>query len=234
MTSIGFSTGALFKEQFEKGVALSQELRLRAIELSALRLRELPALVDFVHEHELKTFAHVALHAPTNFSASEEWDVAATLLEAVRERRWLVVVHPDCITSADAWRPFGELLCIENLDKRKATGRTVAELEGIFEGFPDARMCFDIAHARQVDTTMTEAYLIIRRFQDRIAQVHISELTSASRHERLSDSAIDSFREVAAYLPDVPIILESPVAPQDAQKELERASRVFSVALLTA
>lgn len=234
MIAMGFSTGALFREQLEKGVSLSEQLQLPVIELSALRLRELPAVVDFVHHHELKAFAHVSVHAPTAFTAGEEAGVAALLLAAVRQRGWLVVVHPDCITNPDAWKPFGELLCIENMDKRKATGRTVAELEAIFTSFPNARMCFDIAHARQVDTTMTEAYRIIRRFRDRIAQIHLSELTSSSKHERLSDSAIDSFREVAAYLPDVPVILESPVDPKDLPSELERASRVFSGALATA
>jgi hypothetical protein len=73
-------------------------------------------------------------------------------------------------------------------------------------------MCFDVAHARQVDTTMTESYRILKNFKERIAQIHISGLTSASKHERLSDSAIESFREVALYMPYVPVILESPVA----------------------
>lgn len=234
MTSIGFSTGALFKEHLEKGVALSAELRLPAIELSALRLRELPALLDFVRNHDLEGFAHVSVHTPTDFTASDEAEVAAALLRSVYDRQWLVVVHPDCIVDSKAWKPFGDRLCIENMDRRKPTGRTVAELEAIFERLPFARLCLDLAHARQVDTTMTEAYRIIRRFKDRIAQIHLSELTSASKHERLSDSAISSFREVAGYLPEVPVILESPVAPEDVVTELERASRVFSAAMAIA
>jgi hypothetical protein len=45
-------------------------------------------------------------------------------------------------------------------------------------------------HARQFDTTMTEAYRILQLFADRLCQVHVSEVNSASQHDRLSYSAV--------------------------------------------
>jgi hypothetical protein len=228
MWAIGFSTGALFKDQVAEGVALSRHLELRAIELSALRLRELPALIEFVSQNDLSAFRYVSLHAPTDFSPEQEEGVASSLLAIARKMRWCVVLHPDCIRDARVWEPFEDLLCIENMDKRKSVGRTVGELDVIFERLPKARMCFDIAHARQVDTTMTEAYRILGRFKDRIFQIHMSEITSASKHDRISNDAVVSFRQVAAYMPDVPVILESPVSPDSANAEVVQASRVFA------
>jgi hypothetical protein len=227
MWSIGFSTGALFKEFIAKGVDLSRELKLRSVELSALRLRELPSLIEFVNRHDLSFFTYVSLHAPTDFSPEQEADVAKQLLAVALKKRWCVVVHPDCIRDVEAWKPFGEWLCIENMDKRKPVGRTVRELEEVFAVLPKARLCFDIAHARQVDTSMTEAYRILNRFRERICQVHMSEVTSTSKHDRISDAAVRSFREVVARIPNVPIIVESPVTPESAVSELEQANRVF-------
>ena len=74
-------------------------------------------------------------------------------------RNWPIVVHPDAMFDFSLWREFGNLLCLENMDKRKPVGRTVQELDRIFQELPDASFCFDIGHARQVAPTMTEAYI---------------------------------------------------------------------------
>jgi sugar phosphate isomerase/epimerase len=231
MLTIGFSTGALCRDALDEGVTAARRLNLDAVELSALRLRELAPLVQFVHNHDLTAFSYVSLHAPTDFTAEQERGVAAALLSLAREHHWHVVIHPDCIHDASLWAPFKEWLCIENMDKRKPAGRTVEELELLFAQFPAARLCFDIAHARQVDTSMTEAYRILRAFRNRICHLHMSEVTSSSKHDRISNAAVESFREVLDQLPtDVPIILESPVTPEDAQAEIRQAARVFEPA----
>ena len=61
-----------------------------------------------------------------------------------------------------AWARFGALLCIENMDKPKPIGQPAAELVRIFHVLPRASLCFDIGHARQVDTTMSEATAILQ------------------------------------------------------------------------
>jgi hypothetical protein len=231
MPTIGFSTGALFKDALARGIDFSRELNLKAIELSALRFRELDPLVDFVKGHDLTAFQYVSLHAPSDFTAQQEAGVATALLAIAVQHRWYVVLHPDCIYDESLWRPFGQWLCIENMDKRKPAGRTVEELEHVFAQFPAASLCFDIAHARQVDTSMTEAYRILRTFRNRICQLHMSEVASSSRHDRISNAAVESFREVLNYLPtNVPVILESPVTPETARAEIHQASRVFQSA----
>lgn len=229
MPPLGFSTGALFKDRLHPGVQLSRDLNLRVIELSALRLRELPGLLEFIEQNDLSSFQYISIHAPTDFSRGEEESVAAALRSIAVARRWNVVVHPDTIFTPRFWKPLGELLCIENMDKRKPVGRTVAELEGVFAEFPLAKLCFDIAHARQVDTSMSESFRILRAFRQRICQLHMSELSSGSKHDRISDVAVESFREVLDFLPcAVPVILETPVGVNEARLELEQASRVFA------
>jgi hypothetical protein len=234
MPPIGFSTGALFKDALSDGVTAALQMHLEVIELSALRFRELASLVEFVHAADLTAFHYVSLHAPTDYTAEQEPAVASALLTLANQFHWPVVVHPDCIVNQEVWKPFGQWLCIENMDKRKKAGRTLEELQSVFGAFPDARLCFDIAHARQVDSSMTEAYRILRELSNRICQIHMSEVTSSSKHDRISESAVAAFREVADQLPlNAPVILETPVTPEQALGEIAQAARIFAPAAPT-
>jgi len=230
MPDIGFSTGALFKGDLVAGVNAATTLGLPVIELSALRLSELTPLVEFVGSRKLSQFRYVSVHSPTNFAEEQEETVSQALLKIAHDRGWPIVVHPDNIRDLDAWAPFGDHLCVENMDKRKPAGRTVGELREVFERLPMARLCFDMAHAYQVDTSMTEAYQILREFGSRICQVHLSQLATNSRHERLSDTTVGAFREIARFIPaNIPVILETPVALADAPREIRQATKIFEV-----
>lgn len=229
MFNIGFSTGALAKGNVARGIEMSRELGVATIELSALRLRELDELLKVVATQDLGDFKHVALHAPTNFGPGDEKPVVEILRKLAESKQWPVVVHPDTVNDFEIWSSIGSLLYIENMDKRKPKGRTVEELEEVLSVVPNAYLCFDIAHARQVDSSMTEAYRILRNFHGRIRHVHFSEVGSDSTHRLVSDSALRAYREVASGIPtDVPVILESVVsqsetALRDAADELNRA-----------
>jgi endonuclease IV len=143
---------------------------------------------------------------------------------------WPIVLHPDAMHRIDLWREFGDLLYVENMDKRKPIGRTVQELAGIFNALPDALFCFDIAHARQVDSSMTEAFVILKHFGSRLRQVHISEVNTSSKHDRISRGAFRAFREVAHLIPQtIPIILETPVVESEIGEELTRAEASLRV-----
>ena len=102
-------------------------------------------------------------------------------------------MHPDAIRDPSHWQGFGNLLCIENMDKRKPTGRTPAELEIWFKEFPDASFCLDLGHARQVDPSMALSHDLISRFGDRMRQIHLSELDARSKHRPLSRSTVLAF-----------------------------------------
>ena len=199
-----------------------------AVELSALRLAELVPLIERTRELELSRYRFISVHAPGRIPPDDEHEIVR-LLRTFTERAWPVVLHPDTISDFELWRALGPLLLIENMDKRKRTGRTVEELEVLFRLLPEARLCFDIAHARQVDGTMTEAYRILKRFGGRLAEIHISEVTSGSGHDRISPAASRAFQKVAAFIPpEVPVILESCVGRAEIADEIARARAALS------
>jgi hypothetical protein len=195
---------------------------LQAVELSALRQPELLPLLDALDSLDLCAFDHISIHAPSRFEPGHEsalWDRLQAAIEM--GRRWPIIVHPDAISDFGLWHELGSCLCIENMDKRKPIGRSARELGRIFEHLPEASFCFDIGHARQLDSTMTEAYLILREFGPRLRQVHVSEVNARSKHDPLSYTSILAFREVAHLIPEsVPLILETPVLESEMVHEI--------------
>ncbi len=117
------------------------------------------------------------------------------------------------------------------MDKRKRTGRTALQLAQVFDKLPEATLCFDIGQAHQVDSTMQEAEAILRRFQSRLRQVHMSYVNSQSQHERLNFESIRAFRQVAhLFGKSIPIILETPVSRSEVDEEISAAEFVITSA----
>jgi hypothetical protein len=227
MRLVGFSTGALAYADFRRGLHLLDGSRARAVELSALRMDELGPLLEALDSLDLGRYEFVSVHAPSGLAPLHERQVVKKLM-TIAERGWPVVVHPDSIHDVSLWRPLGKSLCIENMDKRKPVGRTRDELARWFHDLPDASFCLDLAHARQIDPTMTEAYLMLRDFGSRLAEVHLSEINSACKHEPISYSASLAYGRVASLIPSsVPIILESILGSVLIDDEIEAAHRAL-------
>lgn len=227
MRPIGFSTGALALSDFRLALEELQGQPVDAVELSALRYRELEPLLSALSRLPLASYKYKSIHAPSSFDAEQEVSIIE-LLCAFVPSGWPIVLHPDTIHDFAAWRCFGKRLAIENMDRRKPIGRTLEELRSIFEKLPEAMLCFDIGHARQCDTTMTEAYRILREYAGRLCQVHLSEVNSASRHDPLSFAAICAFSEVADLIPaGVPVIIEARVSQDQISAEIEKANKAL-------
>mgnify|MGYP002624345605 CR=1 FL=1 len=227
MRPSGFSTGAIARGDFRRGLALTHSAGCKVVELSALRQNELEPLIEAIPEMDLGEFEYVSVHAPSVIHGDKEAETVS-LISTVIRRGWPIVVHPDALTRFALWRGFGKLLCIENMDKRKPIGRTAAELTKVFAELPEATFCFDIGHARQVDPTMTEAYLLLKQFGPRLRQVHVSEVNTASRHDRLSFTSQLAFQEIAHLIPEqVPLVLETPLTADKMQAELEVVRKTF-------
>lgn len=232
MFRFGFSTGALALGDFRAALAMLVRADVTAVELSALREHELPELMQAADTLPLGRFKYVSVHAPSRFNEMTEENVAGLLFSCVR-RGWRVVVHPDSIIEPKHWLPFGAQLCIENMDKRKRTGRTAAELREIFDILPKASLCFDLAHARQVDTTLGVARAILAEFGKRLAQVHLSELDSNSHHVGLSIVTLRALTELAHWMRPVPIILESQIPAKAIDAELRFAAEAVKAGKLS-
>jgi len=222
MRRLGFSTGALAKGDFLKGMEL-QEGRTDALELSALREDELEPLTEALEKLDLGKFEYVSFHAPSRRERYGEQRLVELLGRAAKHVG-SIIIHPDVIENADAWKPIEQSLVLENMDQRKPIGRTAKELGGYFDVLPKARFCFDIGHARQVDPTLSVAVEMLRVLGERLAEIHISEVDAASKHVGISYAAMKSFARIASLIPpEIPAIIESVVPLEYMDEELRMA-----------
>jgi len=225
--NIGFSTGSLAYGDFREGIALLRKAGVSTVEISALREKEFSFIIASLDDIDLRDFTYVSFHAPSRIEKMTE-EVFVGHLMKIKERGWPIIVHPDTIVNFTLWQSLGECLCLENMDKRKHTGRTVADLEYLFDKLPEATFCLDLAHARQVDPTMLEAMLMAKRFKNRLIQLHISDVRSDSKHEALNMEAILAFQKISAFInKTIPCILESPVMPDRILAEIILSTYIF-------
>jgi hypothetical protein len=228
---IGFSTGAVARGDYRRALDVLQHHHVNVVELSALRMSELEPLVNDLGRLDLARFSFISFHSPSTFEKCDELRVVE-LLRVVIERHIPVIVHPDAISDFRLWREFGELLLVENMDKRKPIGRTATEMAEVFLRLPEAGFCFDIGHARQVDPTMVESFRLLDEHGSRLRQVHMSEVNTASHHEPMSSYAIHAFQRVAAMIADgTPVILETLIdrGQSNVPAEIEKAMMALTV-----
>src|SRR6266571_708705 len=143
MRPIGFSTGALALGNFGLALNMLSAFNMKAVELSALREHEVDPLMRAIANLDLHRYSYVAVHVPSAFRTLTEAESAARLSLCI-DLNIPIVIHPDAIADPRCWEPFGSLLCIENMDKRKPTGRTTNELDHFFSLLPKATFCLDV------------------------------------------------------------------------------------------
>jgi hypothetical protein len=211
---IGASTGYLAaREDWAALVRRACAVSTFAIELSALSEGELPGLVAFLAERPRLPFHYLSVHAPTKQRTLSDARLVQAL-GALPPHVDAIVVHPDQVAEPAAWRPLGRRLVLENMDGRKASGQTPADLAALFAELPDAGFCFDVAHAGAVDETMELAHALLDAHGGRLRHVHLSSLRVApagrSTHVPLYRRDEARFAPVLRRCPDVPWILEAP------------------------
>lgn len=224
---IGFSTGSIAKGNFHAAIEALTANEVKAVELSALRESELSELLSYVKDNDFSYFNYVSFHAPSKLTNFSETELVAKLLD-VAKRSFPIIVHPDIITTPMLWQKLGSNLLIENMDGRKSIGRTAIEMAKVLESLPEAGICFDIAHAKQVDPSMTEAAMIIQQLGSRIKQIHLSDIDSYSVHAPLNIQALLAYKSISyLLLPEVPVIIESPITTDMIKSEEKFASYLF-------
>ena len=227
MKPIGFSTGALAKGDFATGLTVQRDVpRIDAVELSALRDHELPLLADAIPSLDLDGFEYVSFHAPSKLQTLDEHAVFELLLGLPDS--WPVIVHPELLQTPSLWQQLGARLCLENMDNRKTTGRTIAELHVLFEAFPEATFCLDLGHARQIDPTMLSAMLMLQEFGNRLVELHISEVGPHGEHLPLGATTRQAFARVVHLVPaECPLIIESIIPAELMERELDAVTALF-------
>ena len=179
MRRIGFSTGALAKGDFVRGLKL-QGSDCKAVELSALRENELDALIEALPNLPLDHLDYISLHAPSKLCSMSEAELVAKL-ESIMDQVDGIIVHPDIIFETSIWESLGNKLLLENMDQRKPIGRTADELQYYFDALPDARLCLDLGHALQVDPTQGVTAELLNCYSSRLAELHISSVDILSQ-----------------------------------------------------
>jgi hypothetical protein len=210
--ALGASTGCLDAPRGEwiRLVDLAHAASPYAIELAALSEREFPGLVAFLETDPDLPFRYVSLHAPTKHRRISEPELIERLCALPA---WLdaIVVHPDSMEDVEAYAALGCRLVVENMDARKADGRTAAELERFLEALPDAGFCFDIAHAWSIDPSMREGERMLDAFACRLRHLHVSSLAADGHHLPLSDEHEELFGPLLSRCRDVSWIFEAPL-----------------------
>ena len=228
MNKIGYSTGAIALGDFSRAVAILNAHDFQAIELSALRVHEVEPLIEAIPRLDLRKYAYISFHAPSAFSEAEEEHLVCLLSQL--PDNWPIVLHPDTVHRFERWHTLSNRLAIENMDRRKKIGRSVQELIKVFALLPGAKMCLDLGHARQVDSSMIEAYLLLMAFSDRIVQLHVSEVDTMNRHDVISFAAELAFSQLRRFIPrSIPVIVESRVNEQEIEHEASKVKKTLSL-----
>jgi len=206
--STGYMVGA--RGDWPRLMAAAEACSLDVVELSALSAEELPGLLRFLTDAGSLPFGHISVHGP-----SKGWDrTPAALASALASLPAFVdgiVMHPETLGDVAAFGALGGRLRLENMDTRKDDARTVAELAGYFEALPQARFCFDVAHAQLHDPGMGLAHELLDAFGDRLAEVHVSSVEPDGEHVPLRGEDAELFLPVLARCVGVPWVLEAPV-----------------------
>ena len=192
-------------------VAGACEVSTAAVELSALAEPELGGLGAYLDDVEWLPFEYVAVHGPSKDRRLPEDELALALGQLGPEVA-TVVLHPDELTDPRAFAALGATLALENMDLRKATGRTAAELAPLLAQLPAAGLCLDVAHAASVDPTLALAHELLDAHGHRLRHVHVSSLDDQGHHLPLSAGDRYRFAEVLDRCRDVPWILEAPLS----------------------
>jgi len=226
MGFIGYSTGAIALGDFSRALTLLEGYSFQAIELSALRMSEVEPLLCVLPNLKLERYKYISFHAPSAFREDEEEQLVALLSKL--PAAWPIVLHPDAIYRVSRWTSLASRLAIENMDRRKNTGRSVSELKQVFDLLPQSKMCFDLGHARQVDPSMIGAYQLLKAYAERIVQLHISEVDTLNRHDVISRAAEMAFCQVRQFVPSTAaVILESRVREEDIGREAEKVRLIL-------
>lgn len=209
--STGYMVGA--RGDWPRLVAAAESCSLDVVELSSLSAEELPGLLRFLDEAAPAglPFGHISVHGP-----SKGWDgtpaTLAGVLGAIPACVEGIVLHPETLGDVEAFTVLGARLRLENMDARKQDARDVRELVRYFALLPDARFCFDVAHAQLNDPSLRLAHDLLDAFGDRLAEVHLSSIEPDGDHVPLRAADAEAFLPVLERCVGVPWVLEAPAA----------------------
>lgn len=205
---MGLSTGVEGRgDDWPALVRAACAVSTHAVELAAHDAAELDSLVAYLAGRPRLPFRHVSVHTPIKGALGTDAERVEALLALPADVRTLIA-HPDLVADPVPWRRLGRRVVFENMDDRKASGRTAEDLEALFAELPEAGFCLDIAHAHTNDPSMQLAAELLDRFRGRLREVHLSSIRDNAHITLLGeDEAL--FGPLLGRCRDVPWILEA-------------------------
>ncbi|KKP77956.1 MAG: hypothetical protein A2271_01380 [Candidatus Moranbacteria bacterium RIFOXYA12_FULL_35_19] len=206
---LGFSSGCLYKTQKNVSREIFDIIRntgANAIEVMCRFDDSIEKLLDEFPCDYFSGFNYVSLHAPKMIMRGTK--ETFSLIEKVQNKFNfnLIVFHPDEITDWDVFKNSKIPIGFENMDNRKKSHKTLADMKKAFEIIPNAKFVLDVNHVFTNDRTMRLAKDFIINFSDRLAEIHLSGFETL--HEPLFKT---KQKEIIDVIPDknLPIIIES-------------------------
>ena len=169
-----------------------------------------------------KGLEHVSIHAPAHaYGTDAQTDKIFECIRYIHQQCPVsyVVVHPDTVHDFSVFEKLGIPIAFENMDWRKGSHKTPAEMQELLDREPDAGMVLDVNHIYTNDRTMESVDDFYRLCGDRIVGIHVSGFETL--HEPLYRTQQQNI-VVAIKNVSVPIIIESQLQqPEEIELEVE-------------
>jgi hypothetical protein len=208
--NMGIATGAFLAERDDWPSALqrARDGDWRVIELTAITEPLFDSLASYLAETDerLADFERVSVHAPAKFHSSPS-AVAKDIPSSFS--RYDLILHPDVFRREEPLADLGGRAVFENMDLNKSFGRTVSDMAEVFQRFPSASLCLDVAHVWTNDPTLRLGFELLDAFGDRLRQVHLSGIRADGAHRPTTSADLALYRPLLDRCSHVPWVLES-------------------------
>jgi hypothetical protein len=208
--NFGIATGAFVDEREVWPLAIGRAAAegWAFIELTAATESRLDALLSLLNgvAPTLQEFRRVSVHAPVRFRTSAA-DAAPKIAAAAEH--FDVVFHPDVYRDEVWLRELGTRVIFENMDVTKPSGATVGDLQRVFEDFPEAGFCLDVAHVWTNDPSLSLADELLDHFGDRLRELHVSGIDPGGEHRLTTAADLALYEPVFERCVGVPWLLET-------------------------
>lgn len=212
--NFGIATGAFVdeREDWDKAVARAVAEGWRFIELTAMTKDRLDSLVLFLDRKRaaLDVFERVSVHAPASMVDTS----AAAVTEKLVALAWEfdTVFHPDLFVGQGSLRSLGRRVVFENMDIQKDSGQTTADLRRVFDVYPEAGFCLDVAHVWTNDPTLRLGHDLLDTFGERLRQLHVSGIEPDGTHRPTTRADLVLYAPLLERCQHVPWLLEAELA----------------------
>jgi hypothetical protein len=203
----GIATGSWEQERDDWRSALTRARPegWHALELTAITEERLDGLLELLPEAPLDDgFDRLSVHAPVRMTSS-----TGTCVQKLQPLGFDLILHPDVYRGEAAVTGLGPRAVFENMDVVKGFGRSVDDLHEVFETFPQAGFCLDVAHVWTNDPTLRLGQELLDAFGDRLRQVHVSGIEPEGTHRPTTDGDLALYEPLLDRCGNVPHILEA-------------------------